>query len=417
MSTSTPKRDTWLASKQYEEEIIEKLSKEILEQSKGFNNSLITQKEMYNSTVKHSIQTSTEDNDFKNVSKIQKNDTSIRKYSNKETKDFVPLLNDIPKISKTTDNAVHNNGRSKPPVSLLSGPYRAEIESGHELSTIIEFDTPDTVNKSQNNIKSPLSTKTTTETQMMKSTAIVKPSEHNTSSLKLHNQCSEKLYQKNKDIVQEISDKKLQCDTVNQESLQTEKLPPSYSTNSDPNKEYKDNKYKITSTSSNSFSELSGVSQIASTPSSTILKDASSPERMETALKKLGLGWAATTLKKTREASALSSSSNSDVTPLNTAKRIISPVKKQFDSNFGLPDFSDVSSISIKEASKSTEQAVLLKGRTSTPKLQNSNSNSSETNTSNTNISENFQDLDDGLIIPNVSLTITKSNIKKLENL
>lgn len=137
---------------------------------------------------------------------------------------------------------------------------------------------------------------------------------------------------------------------------------------------------------------------------------------METALKKLGLGWAITTLKKTREASALSSSSNSDATPINTAKRIISPVKKQFDSNYGLPDFSDVSSISIKEASKSTEQAVLLKGRTSTPILPNSNSNSLATNTSNTNNSENFQDADDGLIVPNLSLTKSKSNLRRLEN-
>ena len=76
-----------------------------------------------------------------------------------------------------------------------------------------------------------------------------------------------------------------------------------------------------------------------------------------------------------------------------------------------------MSSISIKEASKSTEKAVLLKGRTSTPKLQNSNSNSEGTNTSNTNISENFQEPDDILIIPNISLTKTKSSIKKLENL
>lgn len=303
-----------------------------------------------------------------------------------------------------------------------------------------------------------MSAKKIAETQITKSTAIVKPSEHINISLNLDNQHSEKLRnssikklssivftqnvkeasifldspkssknignqnlmenknKEQKDIIQE-NDKKFQCDTVKQGSLQAEELQPFHSNSNDPNKECKDNKNKITSTSSNSFSELSGVSHIASTPSSTILKYASSPEEMEIALKKLGLGWAITTLKKTREASALSSSSNSDVTPINTAKRIISPVKKQFECNYGLPDFSDMSSISIKEASKSTEKAVLLKGRTSTPKLQNSNSNSEGTNTSNTNISENFQEPDDGLIIPNISLTKTKSNIKKLENL
>lgn len=300
-----------------------------------------------------------------------------------------------------------------------------------------------------------MSAKKIAETQITKSTAVVKPSEHINTSHNLDNQHSEKLRnsikklssivftqnlkeasifldspkssknignqylmenKEQKNIIQK-NDKKFQSDTVKQESLQTKELQSFHSNSNDQNKECKDNKNKITSTSSNSFSELSGVSQIASTPSSTILKYASSPEEMEIALKKLGLGWAITTLKKTREASALSSSSNSDVTPINTAKRIISPVKKQFENNYGLPDFSDMSSISIKEASKSTEKAVLLKGRTSTPKLQNSNSNSEGTNTSNTNISENFQEPDDGLIIPNISLTKTKSSIKKLENL
>lgn len=456
--TSTPEHDTKLM-KHYEEELIEKISKEILEQSEGFNNNnLITSKEI--STIKHSIQTSMDNDGFKNnISRIERNDTTTRKHSNKESKrikDFVPMLTDIPKVSKAVDNLAYSNGRSKPPVSLLSGPYRPEIESsGHELSTIIEFDTPDTVNKSQShNARSPLSAKKVVESQITKSTAIVKPSEHIASSLNLHNQRAEKLCNSSvtklslkelvkeasifldspktsknignqnlmgsknegrEDIAEEMNDRKLQRNTVNKKSSQIEELQLFYPS-TDANKECKDNKDKITSTSSNSFSELSGVSQIASTPSSTILKYASSPEEMEIALKKLGLGWAITTLKKTREASALSSSSNSDVTPLNTAKRI-SPVKKQFDSNYGLPDFSDVSSISIKEASKSTEQAVLLKGRTSTPKLQNSNSNTERTNSINTNISENFQEPDNGLIISNIALTKTKSSIKKLENL
>lgn len=335
---------------------------------------------------------------------------------------------------------------------LLSRP---EIESsGHELSTIIEFDTPDTANKSQSNVRSPLSARKAAETQVTKSTAIVKPSEHISPLLNLRKQQSERLrnssaakgssskelvketsifldspktsknigsqnttgskeVEKKEEAVQETSDKKLQCDTDNRGSPQTEG-PQLLRPDADASKEC--NGDKITSTSSNSFSELSGVSQIASTPSSTVLKYASSPEEMEIALKKLGLGWAITTLKKTREASALSSSSNSDVTPMHTAKRI-SPVKKQLDGNYGLPDFSDVSSISIKEASKSTEQAVLLKGRTSTPKLQDSNSNSERTNTSNnTNVSENLREPDDGLIIPNISLMKTKSSIKRLEN-
>ncbi|XP_034190698.1 uncharacterized protein LOC117608993 [Osmia lignaria lignaria] len=444
--TSTVKSGFRLVSKHNEEEMIEKLSKEILEQSKSFNNNVMVTKEV-SSSRKHSIETSTDVTDSKdNASMNKSNDRVTAQYSTKEqkkNKDFIPILTDIPKVTKAVDTTTYTNGRSKPPVSLFSGPYRAEIESsGHELSTIIEFDTPDTINKSQNNVRSPSSTKRVAETQVIKSTDIAKPGENvhllNLRNQRLEKECNSSIKKFSsvvgtqkikeveifsdspktskstggKDVIQETSNKKLQYNMANQESLQMEE---SVGTDPPANKHYINNKDKITSTSSNSFSELSGISQIASTPSSTILKYASSPEEMETALKKLGLGWAITTLKKTREASALSSSSNSDVTPINTAKRI-SPVKKQFDNNYGLPDISDVSSISIKEASKSTEQAVLLKGRTSTPKLQNSNSNSIGSNSTNTNVSENFQEPNNGLIIPNISLTKTKSNIKTLEN-
>lgn len=208
-------------------------------------------------------------------------------------------------------------------------------------------------------------------------------------------------------------EKQLQCNTTTEEPVSQAKDKLSSSLSTDLNNPPKESKHKTTSTSLYSFSGLSGISEITSSPSSDMLKHNSSPEEMETALKKLGLGWAVTTLKKTREASALSSSSNSDVTPINTARRMISPTKKQHESN-GFPDISDVSSISIKEASKSTEQAVLLKGRTSTPKFQNSNSNSERSSTTNT--SESVQDPSDSLTMPNVSLTKTKSNNKQLQN-
>lgn len=207
--------------------------------------------------------------------------------------------------------------------------------------------------------------------------------------------------------------KQLQCNTTTEEPVSQTKDKLGSSISTDLNNPHKESKHKTTSTSAYSFSGLSGISEITSSPSSDFLKHTSSPEEMETALKKLGLGWAVTTLKKTREASALSSSSNSDVTPINTGRRMISPTKKQHDSN-GFPDISDVSSISIKEASKSTEQAVLLKGRTSTPKFQNSNSNSERSSTTNT--SESVQDPSDSLTVPNVSLTKTKSDNKQLQS-
>lgn len=292
----------------------------------------------------------------------------------------------------------------------------------------MEFDTTDTANKS---IKSPAKSKPSVHVAPLS----VQQNEYSskkspTSSMKhpeklVSAQRSQKIICKSPEKLKSTTDgtaikteaehmlekcnKQLQCNTTTEEpvSQAKDKFGSSISTDFNP---HKDSKHKTTSTSLYSFSGLSGISEITSSPSSDILKHASSPEEMETALKKLGLGWAVTTLKKTREASALSSSSNSDVTPVNTARRMISPTKKQHDPS-GFPDISDVSSISIKEASKSTEQAVLLKGRTSTPKFQNSNSNSERSTTTNT--SESIQDPSDSLTVPNVSLTKTKSDNKQ----
>lgn len=130
---------------------------------------------------------------------------------------------------------------------------------------------------------------------------------------------------------------------------------------------------------SNSSRSLSGLSRLScnSSPSSDsnmFVKCPSSPED----LKNLGLGWAIPMLKKTREASALGSSSSSDVTPVNTAVRLISPLKKALDGTpVDMHEISDVSSISVKHANKSTERSVLVKGRTSTPNRFSNNSNNS----------------------------------------
>lgn len=360
----------------------------------------------------------------------------------------------------------------------VSLKHRQELESsGHELSTIAEFDTTDTVNKS---IKSPTKSKSivvdnmedsqkillkrTTDAEPLKSAITVKPSVHvaplpvqqnsnipeevatnSTAGMKqsaelISAQRSQKTTAicsspgKSKNVTDCIAttkteaerdwancslekcNKQLQCNTTTEEPVLRAKdlFGLGSSMSIDFNNQHKNSQHKTTSTSLNSFSGLSGISEITSSPSSDLLKYASSPEEMETALKKLGLSWAVTTLKKTREASALSSSSNSDITPVNTARRMISPTKKHLDLPSGLPNISDVSSISIKEANKSTEQAVLLKGRTSTPKFQNSNSNSERSSTTNT--SGSLQEPSDSLTVPNVSLTKTKSDNKQLQS-
>lgn len=305
----------------------------------------------------------------------------------------------------------------------------------------MEFDTTDTVNKSvksptkskpsvhvaplpvqQNHNSLPKSTDQTSDVKRFDEKYFSAQSSQETTTVcsspeKLKNMAdclsATKTEAERESTFEKVHSKQLQCTpTTHATEEPIAQTRDKLDSSTDFNNMHKDSKYKTTSTSLYSFSGLSGISEITSSPSSDILKNVSSPEEMETALKKLGLGWAVTTLKKTREASALSSSSNSDVTPVNTARRMISPTKKHEPS--ALPEISDVSSISIKEASKSTEQAVLLKGRTSTPKFHNSNSNSDRSSTIHT--SGSIQDASDSLTVPNVSLTKAKSDNKLLQS-
>ncbi|EZA56282.1 hypothetical protein DMN91_010139 [Ooceraea biroi] len=437
--TKTSDRNSWppCTFPLHEEEVIEKLSKEILGKastafatSNGDNEVSVS----HNAPAfKDASLRSSSSSEHEKDNSVAREITSIQEA--RKENGFIPIAG-TPKISRDHGTAASISARPKPPVTLLNGPYRPELESsGHELSTIVEFDTTDTVNK---NVKSPTKSKPSVHVaplsvqqyknsskKLSDSTSDVKhPSERLspaqrsqktricTSPGKLTNVMdgiTSTKAETEQEHTFEKCNKQLQCNTITEDLVAEAKDKLGSSTSTDAANNHKDSKHKTTSTSLYSFSGLSGISEITSSPSSDALKCASSPEEMETALKKLGLGWAVATLKKTREASALSSSSNSDVTPVNTARRMISPTKKHHDPS-GLPDISDVSSISIKEASKSTEQAVLLKGRTSTPKFQNSNSSE---RSSTTNTSESIQDPSDSLTVPNVSLTKTKSDNKQ----
>ena len=202
------------------------------------------------------------------------------------------------------------------------------------------------------------------------------------------------------------------CEESKSKSVTPVQKPPSY------RGEPEQDRGHLTSTSSASISGLSGVSEITTTPSSDInmVKCPSSPEEMELALKKMGLAWAFTTLKKTREASALGSSSSSDVTPVNTAAaRLVSPMKKQQQevTPRNLPEISDVSSISIQHANKSTERSVLVKGRTSTPNRLSNSSNSNSDGTVST-LGSFSSELN--IVVQNESAEITIPNISFTNN-
>lgn len=186
------------------------------------------------------------------------------------------------------------------------------------------------------------------------------------------------------------------------------------------------NSDKIISTSSGNslsgFSGFSGISDIISTPVSdtTPIDVESPPEKMEDYLKRIGLASLIPMVRKTRQASALSSSSNSDITI--AIKRVKSPIKKSLSivnngttTNWTLPGFSDVSSISIKETTtnKSTEKTVLMKARTSTPNIPNYYSMSEKsslttTTTSTTSTTGGFSlpEHSDSVIATNLSINL-----------
>ncbi|XP_015121595.1 serine/arginine repetitive matrix protein 2 [Diachasma alloeum] len=351
---SSPKHD----------DIVEKLSLEILEQTKSSEQASASRRQP-DSPVKRE----------------QPKVSSPTRKTPGPGETFIPLLAGIPKAPKPLPSIPQGNGHRRPPPVSHPVPYGIEaLSPPHELSTIAEFDTPDTGNRSYMSARSP-----------------------NGKSRRQLPLCAPQVQER---IVEEagVHEGKTKQSSVEEEGrLPEEKKDSNGSAKSSDsaggNRQVEMNRSNklITSSSSNSFSGVSGISEIISTPTSDATAWASSPpERMEDHLRKVGLGWAVPFLRKTREASALSSSSSSDRTLLATLRRTKSPVKKNGSSTplTGLPDFSDVSSISIKEASKSTERAVLMKARTSTPNIQNSNysGDKSTSNNSTSGISRDNSD-------------------------
>lgn len=91
---ATSDRDSGLSPKFYDEEMIEQLSKEILEQSKSFGNNVPATKGTNTSVANHTSEKLTDTTDFKDEpsSRTQKNNIAIKKQSNKEVSyDFKQL--------------------------------------------------------------------------------------------------------------------------------------------------------------------------------------------------------------------------------------------------------------------------------------------------------------------------------------
>ncbi|XP_014206943.1 uncharacterized protein LOC106638343 isoform X2 [Copidosoma floridanum] len=462
------------------EQMVQMLSKELLEQSKSVNKSTPVDnlKDSDDSILKKSEATAVKDSGDSNENGVSTDEQNQSENFDTSNSDYVPFLAGIPKVTRTKNST---SGRGRPPVTLISGPYRPEIVTvspAHELSTIVEFDTPDTVSKSQVSMRSPSnkarrklvphgeatvsstpSKNVDTNTSKNKPSLQVAPfpmrqpskfplNASNKSMTKSNNKSPKKSLEKSPSRSIEKSPKKSidkssqKCTDNTLASLENaraakdevEKHISSESMHSLPeesNYEFRvsqiselhslpdetidrmlisevcdDSKSKsvtpeqrkiqqqhreqvqeqenaqLTLTSTASLSAISGVSEISSTPSSDAqrFKCPSSSDEMELALKKWGLGSWVPTLKKNREASALGSSSSSDVTPVNIGSRLITSVRRESTPReLLLAEISDVSSISIKNENKSTERSVLGKaGRTSTPNRHLLRNNSNE---------------------------------------
>ncbi|XP_057339987.1 uncharacterized protein LOC130677302 [Microplitis mediator] len=360
----------------------------------------------------------------------------------KEGNDFVRMLADLPQVPMENGHDVEAHVRF---------PTRPVLP--HDLSTIEELDTPDTGNQSQRSVRSPGKLiRVLSQSANTPQNRLVNGNDLNT---KNNFGISDNLGQSFKDSEKELEKKssnennKLTPSSSSSSSLGILSIPTSNILTPDDhdnksvvpfNKVKNSNKSsdsflincstrnsieniksdKITSTtttsSSHSFSGFSGISDILSTPVSVSDTDIGSPpEKMEDYLMGLGLAWLIPIARKTQQASALSSSSNSDITI--ALKRVKSPFKKSLvngnlATNWTLPGFSDVSSISIKETTtnKSTEKTVLMKARTSTPNIPNfyslSEKSSSTTKTTTTSTSSTG-----GFSLPEHSDSVIATNL------
>lgn len=251
---------------------------------------------------------------------------------------------------------------------------------GHELSTIAEFDTPDTASKNRSikNIKNRISEISIEATPKSSKPKDLRKIALGDKELRVDGYSSDSLHSLmdvradqllNQTESQFIENEHFPANNEVSDfpTLQDENVDTSNVHNEQSSEDSTVKNLKLTSSSSILCSGLSGVTEIMTTPSSVDLnpgKCLSSPEEMELTLKKLGINWAIPTLKKTREASALSSSSNSDVT-LGKAAKKLSQIR-----NSAFCELSDVSSISIRYENKSTDKSLLHRKRTSTPMKQ-----------------------------------------------
>ncbi|XP_075226953.1 uncharacterized protein LOC142327630 isoform X2 [Lycorma delicatula] len=215
-----------------------------------------------------------------------------------------------PQINTTHQHNISSaSSHSKPPPTMLNGKIR--MCTPHELSTIQEIDTPSTSRQLPNKKAKP-----------DQRTSLSPSSHHNQHELDGIPLSNEKIEDINLSFLtlQSQEDKNSDEDVASNESIPNimEELlrrgiltsPFSWAKDYHDDNVKSDKEYDIKNKDVYNFMEDLSSSQLADEEVRVILKE-SSPEDIETAFESLGLGWASTTLRKTRQAGELSADSSS----------------------------------------------------------------------------------------------------------
>ncbi|GLV41425.1 hypothetical protein CBL_06655 [Carabus blaptoides fortunei] len=226
--------------------------------------------------------------------------------SNTASNEFVPMLVGIPKydeddsvtllnfVNPNMNNFVFNTTKPKPPPALLrnAAKYNLNIDmTPHELSTIVELDTvTSSRNVSEIVIQRPRTPDEHIPNKDIGDIVYISRSDESSTQSEFVTISPERYMSPRETGIKKTSNGNVE----RKEGEHLKKVSPKSALKKPGNK-----------SPSRPKSEISGVQPLFSDKSS------SSPEDREAILRNMGLGWAVSTLKKTQESLALSSSSDS----------------------------------------------------------------------------------------------------------
>lgn len=284
-----------------------------------------------------------------------------------EQPDFVPMLQGIPKYnlqSEQKSQPIHLldspvkqflvNSKSRPPPALNSNMQRYNLNidmTPHELSTIVEMDTV----ASSKNASEMLISKHQSQ-QLIP--AVEPPQDYDDVNILEEDLSSSSEFRT-------ITPERFMV-MESQKELHKISLISSMDSNKSRRKSALRKSPKHKATDRATASQISGVQPLGSDRASS----STSPEDMEKILRNMGLGWAVSTLKKTHEALALSSTSTSSV-ETSFKKRVSFKEYSSTNSEVSLKDV--ITKEFFKKLTSSSSSSSDI-----SPRLQENNPNISE---------------------------------------